>query len=74
MGLWSTQAKVKGIMLKAAWHWSRNSRVVNDPPGEPDHTPLYIGPLLTWGSVMMTTCFPPSFMGELLTGGSNMNE
>jgi len=20
-GLWSTQAKVEGIMLKAAWHW-----------------------------------------------------
>jgi len=59
MGLWSTQAKVKGIILKAAWHWGRKSSVVNDPLGEPDHTPLYVGPLSTWGSVMMTTCFPP---------------
>jgi len=21
LGLWSTQAKVEGIMLKAVWHW-----------------------------------------------------
>jgi hypothetical protein len=25
-GLWSTQAKVEGIVLKAAWHWGRESR------------------------------------------------
>ena len=40
--------------------------------GEPDHTPLYIGPLFTWGSVMMT--FSPSFTGELLTGDSERYE
>jgi len=35
MGLWSTQAKVEGIVLKAAWHWGSDSSVVNDPLGEP---------------------------------------
>jgi hypothetical protein len=42
-GLWSTQAKVEGIMPKTAWHWGRDSNVVNDPLGEPGHTALYVG-------------------------------
>jgi hypothetical protein len=33
-GLWSTQAKVEG-MLKAAWHWCSDSSVLNDLLGEP---------------------------------------
>ena len=37
-GLWSTQAKVEGIALKAAWHWSSNSSGINDPLGETDRT------------------------------------
>jgi len=44
MELWSTQAKVEGIMLKAAWHWGSDSSVVNDPHGEPGHTPMYVRP------------------------------
>jgi hypothetical protein len=32
-GLWPTQAKMAGIMLKATWHWDRDSSVVNDPLG-----------------------------------------
>jgi hypothetical protein len=51
MGLWFTQAKVEGIGLKVAWHWSRDCSVLNDPLGEPGHTPLYIGFLSMWGSV-----------------------
>jgi len=51
MGLWSTQVKVEGIVLKAAWHWGRDSSVVNNPLGEPGHTPLYVGLPSTWGSV-----------------------
>jgi hypothetical protein len=43
MGLWSTQAKVEGIMLRAAWHWGRDGSIVNDPPGES-------GLLSAWGS------------------------
>jgi hypothetical protein len=42
-GLWSTQAKVEGIMLKAVWHWVSDCGVVNDPLGEPGSTPLYKG-------------------------------
>jgi len=34
MGLWSTQTKVEGIMLRAAWHWGRDSSVIKDPVGE----------------------------------------
>jgi len=51
MGLWSTQAKVEGIMPKTAWHWGSESRVINDPLGEPGRTPLYVSLLSTWGSV-----------------------
>jgi hypothetical protein len=49
MGLWSTQAKVEGIVLKAAWHWGRESSVINDPLEEPGHTSLYVGLLSTLG-------------------------
>jgi len=51
MGLWSTQAKVESIVLKAAWHWGSDSSVVNDPLGEPVHNPLHVGLLSAWGSV-----------------------
>ena len=50
-GLWSTQAKVEGIVLEAAWHWSSDSSVANDPLGEPGRTPMYVGLPSTWGSV-----------------------
>ena len=32
-GLWSTQAKVEGIVLKAAWHWGRDCSVITIPVG-----------------------------------------
>jgi len=63
-GLWSTQAKVEGIMLKAAWHWGRDSSVVNDPLGELGHTPLYVGLPSTWGSVDGDQMFIPVFRGR----------
>ena len=50
-GLWSTQAKVEGIVPKAAWHCSRVNSAVNDPFGEPGHTPLYICLPSAWGSL-----------------------
>jgi hypothetical protein len=37
--LWSTEAKVCGIMLKAAWHWGGDSSITNDPFGAPGSTP-----------------------------------
>jgi len=51
MGLWSTQAKVEGMVLKAAWHCGRECGVINDPLGEPGCTPLYVGLPTAWGSV-----------------------
>jgi len=50
-GLWSTQAKVEGIVLKAAWYWGRDNSVINDNLGEPGRTPLYVGLPSEWGSV-----------------------
>ena len=71
MGLWSTQAKVEGIMLMAAWHWGRDCSVINDPLGEPGRTPLYVGLPSTWGSVDVYQMFSLFFMGGLLIGDSN---
>jgi len=50
-GLWPTQAKVEGIVPKAAWHWGRDSGVVNNLLGEPGHTPLYVGLPPALGSI-----------------------
>jgi len=66
-GLWSTQAKVEGIVLKAAWHWGRDTSVVNDPLGEPGHAPLYVGLLSVW---TVTFCFSCMYVGGLLFGDS----
>ena len=50
-GLWSTQAKMEGIVPKAAWHWGRDSSAPSDPLGEPGRTPLHVGLLSAGGSV-----------------------
>ena len=47
-GLWSTLAKVEGIVLKAAWHWGSNRSVVNGPLRVSNRTPLYVGLLSAW--------------------------
>ena len=65
-GLWSPQAKVEGIVLKAAWHWSSDSSAVNGPLGEPGRIALYVGLPPAWGSVDGDRMFSPSFVGELL--------
>jgi hypothetical protein len=70
-GLWSTQAKVKGIMLKSAWYWGSDSSVINDPIVEPGCTPWYIGLPSTWGSLDDNCMFYPHFVGGLLFGDSN---
>jgi hypothetical protein len=62
--LWSTQAKVEGIVLKAAWHWGSDSCVINNPFGEPCHTPLYVGLLSAWASVDSDRMFFPPFLGR----------
>jgi len=63
-GIWSTQAKVEDIMLKAAWHWGNNSSILNYPLGELGHTPLYVGFPSTRGSMYSDHTFSP------LTGDS----
>ena len=57
-GLWSAQAKMQGIVLKAARHWDSNISVVNDPFGEPGRTTLYVGLQSMWGSVDGDHIFP----------------
>jgi hypothetical protein len=42
---------VEGIVLRAAWHWGRESSVVYNTLEEPGHTPLYVGLPAAWGSV-----------------------
>jgi hypothetical protein len=51
IGLWSTQAKVEGIVLKAAWQRGIDSSVIDNPLGEPGCTPRYVGLPSAWGSV-----------------------
>jgi len=41
--LWSTEAKVEGIVLKAVWPWGTDSSVVNDLLGEPGRIPIVCG-------------------------------
>jgi hypothetical protein len=67
-GLWSTQAKVDGIMLKAAWHWGSDCSVVNDPHGEPGSTPMYGLPSAR-GSVDGDRMFFQFFVGGFLNWG-----
>jgi hypothetical protein len=51
MGIWSTQVKVEGIVLRAAWCWGRDSSVVKDHRVEPVFTPMYVGLQSACGSV-----------------------
>jgi hypothetical protein len=42
IALWSTQAKMEGIVLMAAWQWGSDSIAVNDALWDPACTPLYV--------------------------------
>jgi hypothetical protein len=46
-------------MPKAAWHWGRDSSVLNDPLGEPGCTPFHVGLPSAWGSVDSNLMFFP---------------
>ena len=67
-GLWSTQARVEG-MLKAAWHWGSDGTAVNDPLGKPGRTTLYVGLPSAWGSVDGDCMISAHFVGGLLKWG-----
>jgi len=51
-------------MLKAVMHWDSDSSVVNNPFGEPGHTPLYVGLASMWASVDEDCMFFPQFLGR----------
>jgi hypothetical protein len=72
--LCSTEIKVKGIVPKAAWHWGRDSSVVNDPLGEARRTQLYVGLLSAWGSVDSDHMFSPFFRGTPSFGESGRHK
>ena len=69
MGLWSTQARVEGIVLKAVWHLGRVCSVINVTLGEPGCTPLYVGLLSASGSMGGNHMLSPFFVGGLLKWG-----
>ena len=56
-------------MLKTAWHWGSDWIVVNDPLGEPDHTPLHVGLPSACGSVDSERLFSPISWGGVLNWG-----
>jgi hypothetical protein len=68
---WSTQAKVEGMVLKAAWHCGSDSSVINDPLGEPGSTLLYVGLPSAWGSVVGDRMFSSILWEGSLTGDSD---
>jgi hypothetical protein len=70
-GLWSTQAKVEGIMLKTAWHWGTDSSVNNNPLWEQGSTPLYVGLLSVWDSVDGDLMFSLIFVEGSFFGDSS---
>ena len=70
-GLWSTQAKVEGIVLKAAWHCGSHGSVVNGPLGEPRRTPLCVGLPSAWGSVDGDRMFSQFWWEGSLTADSD---
>jgi len=58
-GLWSTQAKVEGIVPKAAWHWGRDSSVIMISLGN-QATLHYMQALSVRGAPWTATlCFSP---------------
>jgi len=62
-------------MLKAAWHRGSDSNVINDPLGEPGHTPLYVGLSSAWGSADVTVHFLCiSWEGSFLGTPKDINE
>jgi hypothetical protein len=65
-GLWSTEAKVRGIVPRAAWHWSGDSSVPNDPFGAQGSTPSYVCPSPAWGCALKPTV--------LFVGGNGNSE
>ena len=73
-GLWSTKAKVEGVVVKAARRWGSNSNIVNDPLVEPELTPLFVGLPSTWGPVDGDLRFFPVHRSAPLGTPTDINE
>jgi hypothetical protein len=56
-GLWSTEAKVWGIMSRVVWYWGGDSSVANDPFGAPGST-HHISAFYLYGALWMVTFVP----------------
>jgi len=50
-------------VLRAAWHWGRDSRVLNDPLKEPGSNHLFVGLPSAWSSVDGESVFSPYVEG-----------
>ena len=74
MGLWSTPAKVVGIVPRAAWHWGRDSSVINNPLGEPGHISLYVCLPSAWDSMDSDLMFSPFYRGAPFWGPVDIHE
>ena len=57
-------------MLIAARHWGSDSSDVNDPLGEPGHTPSYVRLQSAWDFVKGDRMFSPYAWEGSLTGDS----
>ena len=73
-GLWSTQAKVEGNVLKSAWHWGSDGMSSTIPLRNLAANPLYVGLPSAWGSLDGDYMFSANFVGGLLFGDSNRYE
>jgi len=67
-GLWSTQAKVEGTVLKAAWQLGSDTSFINVLLVEPGHTTPFCPQGAPW---MVTVCFSSILWEGFLTGDSD---
>jgi hypothetical protein len=58
-GLWSTEAKVWGMVPKAAWHWGGDGSVANDFFGAPGSTRRYVCLSPEWEALRVVTYYFP---------------
>ena len=73
-GLCSTQARVEGNVMNAAWNWGNNCSIVNDPLGEPGPTPMNVDLPPAWARWTMAMSSAVSWRSSLLGTLRNTNE
>jgi len=68
MGLCSTQAKVEGILPKAAWHWVTYNSVNEQSPLRTRRHPIVCWPSCRLGIPVRWLYIFPHFVGMVLSG------